>query len=371
MQKNCGWSPIHGAEMCNLTIPNGASTWYIIGSEENWGAQAMVLAQPAEPLIYTNTSLDPPHRAPSILLTQGIMALGLDPALGGRMTQAISNDTRWIATECSLELYVRSVNASVQNSIYQETTLATWSEITYNQTAIPGSKDGIYFSFVLPKNSSLGMKSENEFFIGYEGYSSMHYGLLSSFNGTVMGISDNLAFGEYGTISSDILQALFVQNFTNCATPDDKLSCAMANVASAISKTFRDSALTNARAAGFNVSASDVRNRANMTVGRTLVSATFVKVHWQWLSLPALVWILTATTWIGTTILTRRAKLQKWQNDILPLLFLYREDRVVASAGTDDAEESYSYGVSSKAFTLRAQSLQAKLFIKQDEAKLI
>ena len=133
----------------------------------------------------------------------------------------------------------------------------------------------------------------------------------------------------------------------------------MANVASGIPKTLHDSSYIAARLAGYNLSATDHHNVANMTVGQALVPAVFVKIHWPWLSLSIVVWILAASTWIATLCLTRDAKLRKWRNEILPLLFLYRGQ-----------ERFHYYGVSSLAFTTRAEDVQARLHVGTLEAKL-
>jgi hypothetical protein len=371
MEKNCSWSHTYGTTMCNLTIPNGASAWYLVGPD-NYGGQAMVLTQPSKPLIYSNITLPPPKSVPSILVTQLIMAIGLDPNQGAAMFAAVTNKTQYIATECSLELYVRRVNTSVQNSAYQETTLETWSEIEYNQVYAPGAPEGIYYSFVVPNNLTTGASNGSQFYIGYNAHSSMQSRLLSLFNGTVSGFSDSLTFGTANTVTSDILQTLYVQNFTNCATPADKLSCVMGNIASSISKTFRDSAVTNAQAGGFNASANDVHNAANMTLGQTMVSETFLRVRWQWLSVPVLVWVLTALTWTTTTVHTSRARLPSWRNQILPLLFLYREDRPTRNNTTTyDAGRSAADESSSSAYNLKASNLQVRLFMQQHEARLL
>jgi hypothetical protein len=389
---NCTWDPVASLEArslctditpqlqrscdsetgrCNLTIPNGVSTWYYIPSIASGGAQAMILEEPTTPLVYTNAS------APSVLLLQSIMAIGLNSSEGGAMTQAISNDTEWIATECSLELHVRSVNASVRKSIYQETTLGTWSDVHFPKadpsTLIPSSiyTDNIYWMFNVPENLRLGVSKNDVFAIGYYGYSSIRNNLRQSFNGTITGVSDSLQFGVPGTISSDILQTIFVQDFTNGATPKHKLTCAMSNVASAMSKTFRDSTLTMVIAAGANATANSDPNRANMAVGRTSMSATFVVVRWQWLSLPVLIWMLAAITMLSTAMRTRAEKLQKWRNDILPLLFLYRE--AGPTEGKDAADEGAGGLAASKmAFNSKAQSelIEARLVVRQNYAKL-
>lgn len=332
----------------------------------------MALQQPKKPLVYTNSSTsDLSARAPTIFIVQSIRALGLDPSKGGSMTQDISNTTKWVATECSLELQIRSVNVSVQNSNYYEETLATWSKIVYDQDrVVQGAPEGLYFSFVVPKDPSLGIHNPGDFYIGYNGHSSLQLSLLDNLNGTVFGFGDNLDFGDAGTVASDVLQTLFVSNFTTCVdSTRDKMSCLMSNIAAAISKTFRDSALTAAKARGYNATtASSVPNTANMAVGRTSVSATFVRVRWQWLSLPVLVWFLVLATWIGAAITTRRTKVQKWRNNVLPLLFLYRDEN--ASSGMIQEHKPLPVDAETS-FSARAQRIHARLVVQGNDSKLV
>lgn len=273
--------------------------------------------------------------------------------------------SRAICTQCQ---------RAIINSVYQENTLSTWSNITFNQTIIPGTSDATDIEFIVPADPSLGVHSGQHFYLGYSAQRSIQYSLASVLEGTVVGASDDLAFGTYGSISSDVLQTLFIQNFTNCDTPDDRLSCAMSNIASAMSKSFRDSAYTSAKAAGFNASASDLHNTANMAVGRTLISQAFVEVHWQWLSLPLLVWVMTVVTWIGTVGLTRRARLANWGNDIIPLLFLYREKHAITEEPQTSDEEDGRPGSSATMhvdFEKKSQHIQAQLRTRPGSVRLV
>ncbi|PYI07678.1 hypothetical protein BO78DRAFT_88345 [Aspergillus sclerotiicarbonarius CBS 121057] len=72
---------------------------------------------------------------------------------------------------------------------------------------------------------------------------------------------------------------------------------------------------------------------AQMAAGQALVSVMHISVHWQWLALPALVWVLVALVLMGTWWKTRRTRMPKWHNDPLPLLFLYREEMKRESEG--------------------------------------
>ena len=136
----------------------------------------------------------------------------------------------------------------------------------------------------------------------------------------------------------------------------------MSNVAKAMSKTFRDSAINSVRHSGspLNDTQESIYTRSNSTTGRTTVSANFVRVRWGWLSLSIVVWLMAAFTWISTSIITQRLELPKWRNDILPLLFIYR----------GDSEESRAHGISSEGFALSAEGIQARLYHEPHRAIL-
>jgi hypothetical protein len=50
---------------------------------------------------------------------------------------------------------------------------------------------------------------------------------------------------------------------------------------------------------------------------------TYVAVHWQWIALPILVWLLGIITLVGTILKSRRAVVPTWKNNVMPLLFIY------------------------------------------------
>ena len=358
---------------CIQTIPNSTSLEF---SFNNLGfgdryEQIMTLTRPLKPLVYTNrTTTVNLHREPNLVTLQLMMPQGLVESVGMNTAGGFSNDTKWIATECSLELYVRSINASVQYSIYQETTLATWSDTVTLDWKQPIMNSDVHTGFDVPKNTSLGVYEGDSFVFGRGAYKSLDQGLWRWMNGNVSGfltpyqpvfmdLDYSPSINDH-PFSQDILETLMLQNFANCPLIEEKFSCMMSNIAKGMSKTLRDSALSNAKIAGYNASSNNLFNPANMTIGQTLVSVVFVRVRWQWLSLSALVWISAAITWISTLILTRRANLQKWRNAILPLLFLYQ----------GDAGEVYDYGVRSLDFEMRAKSIQTKLHLKQHRARL-
>ncbi|KAL3480650.1 hypothetical protein BJX99DRAFT_5897 [Aspergillus californicus] len=111
--------------------------------------------------------------------------------------------------------------------------------------------------------------------------------------------------------TTDAIQALLYGNISGCEDiENDRFGCVMRKVADAMSKSFRDQAY--------------IDNEAGIAIGYTQVNATIIHEHWQWLTLPLLVWLLSAVTWLGTDWRTRRGKLQKWIDNPLPLLFLHQ-----------------------------------------------
>jgi hypothetical protein len=220
---------------CSLRIPKGIATWSVLSTDYCYPAQPLVLVKTSNPTVYKNAFVTN-ATGTSIFLVQWITALGLDVSKWRLMGEDISNKTRWLSTECSLELYVRIINASVQDSLYQESTLATFT----NFTSQPGDYADKPCRFNVPQNASLGIRSDDQFFLSLDSLNSMRVWLDTSFVDRVYATSDVATFGDSYAISGDILRTLFVENFEKCSTPDDRLSCVVANVAGAM--TFRDSA---------------------------------------------------------------------------------------------------------------------------------
>jgi hypothetical protein len=202
---------------------------------------------------------------------------------------------KWQGMECSIEPIVRSFNATVRGSVYREETLAVWTEGFFswerNWTSVP---TGLYFQ--RPWGSEFGTSRDSQFMLGSSAimgitdfFNSLFYGqfFLQTVNSVVFRTRESSIYAP-----SDFIQAMSLGNITGCDIRSvEKLECAMKNVAQAMSKTFRDSAYLEAN--------SDL-SRANMTVGRAMTSVSYVQVRWEWIVLPALVWVLGAGTLAGT-----------------------------------------------------------------------
>ncbi|KAL4874723.1 hypothetical protein BJY04DRAFT_233338 [Aspergillus karnatakaensis] len=323
----------------------GPSAWYRDGGS---ATQAMdVTPTTTNALVYNNTVFP---------VIQYVLALDSNttPDATWDVASLVNNQTIFQATECALQLTILTIQATVTNGVYTETTLSEWSEIE-----TPNATQRASYQVILspPQDQSPGVAetegaSNRTFGISYEAWSSITAFLNSIFAGSVNAASGHFGFsapnetsGLYAT--SDVLGALFYGSFRNSSVPfltvqgqeevssastcTDQLTCAIHNVAAAMSKTFRDTAFTSSSAASNGDQA--------LIQGKAFIVVPFVKVVWEWLILPLCVWALTLCVWIAAVVRTRRGGLYKWTNNPLPLLFLYRgQAETPAGAGVSQVQ---------------------------------
>ncbi|KAJ5769203.1 hypothetical protein N7520_003762 [Penicillium odoratum] len=221
-----------------------------------------------------------------------------------------TNSTKWQALECALQPIVRRFRPSVTGGIYHEDTLSVWKNRSANQDL-----DG--YSLSPPWGPEMGIEKNTTFMITFEAIRAMDP-FMYFFAGSVESALGRITFipveGYATYASADFMQAIAVSNITGCtATGSERLRCAMENAAAAMSKTFRDS----------TPSAADSQGAKSSTLGHAMSNTTYVTVHWQWISLPILVWLLGIITLVGTILRSRRAVVPTWKNDVMPLLFIY------------------------------------------------
>ncbi|KAL3447101.1 hypothetical protein BJX65DRAFT_308449 [Aspergillus insuetus] len=226
-------------------------------------------------------------------------------------------DTKWFATECAIEPFVRAFRPSGRQNIYSDETLAIWT----NRTGLTSTNP--IGSFESPSSwiSELGLEIFNQsrtfnysFLVATELSSFItdiftghytHYPMHSGYKATS---PSSLYAGQ------DIIQALGQGNIAGCSDAlESRLNCSMANVAAAISKTLRDAAFD----------ATSTANRASVVNGTVWMSESFITARWEWISLPVFVWVLAVFVVLGTVWKGRRAAVPIWKNDPLPLLFVY------------------------------------------------
>lgn len=301
---------------CTVTLPpSNVSAWYV-PSGPLLSPYIVNTINAREAAVYINSNLSVIQyiapRADLKLVTQGML----------------DHKTRWEATECVLEPVVRRFRATVKENSYSDETLATW---TNPWIQLPSSASAGWYltppaswwpSSSLPNNTNTQYSPESSFVFEANAITSIDAFLRSIFSGQTSRSMMDLVFAPastavYGGLSlyagSDVLQTLGMGNITGCSDIlADRLSCAMSNVAAAMTKTMRDSAYIADPAT------------AAMASGSALVGVVYIAVHWQWLVLPLVVWALGATLVVGALVKTRRTGVPGWRNDTLPLLFLYR-----------------------------------------------
>jgi hypothetical protein len=297
---------------CTVSLNSGVALWYL---PSGGNAQPVVM----ETLVASSNTT---HKTSEFPVIQYIMANGsnLKPEAGA-IHMEIDNNTQFIATECVLQPLVRSFKALVNMGVYQERQLAEWADV--NSTS-----DDIYqFSLNPSWNETFGTKKDETFGMTFEAKKALSGFVDDLFSGYAVAHGDSFVFrrnfgveGIYAT--SDALQAIFYNNLTNSNCPvNDQLTCAMQNVASAISKTIRDTAFTG------NVSyeppsvwgEKQIEFAKKTTTGRTMVTVTYISIHWMWLALPVAVWFLGSLSCICSAWSTHRVHIQTWMNSVLPL----------------------------------------------------
>ncbi|OKP09574.1 hypothetical protein PENSUB_5006 [Penicillium subrubescens] len=263
---------------CNVTLPksNVKASFKGVTSATTFSAFVSSAVGPDAALVFTNATMFPiqfitPRLANISVLADPIMNQGL----------SLGSDA-WEATECVIEPVVRLSRPSVRNNVFTDDTLAIWNTATAN------NETGRYFN--PPWGDDMGVQPNQTFILEREAEFAIRAFLINILSG---GFSHNPLHQSYGATSdnmeyaaSDILQALGREDIVGCSSESAiRLRCAMENIAAAISKTFRDTMYIQA--------ASKLEN-ANMTPGHVLTSVTYVSIHWQWIVLPVLVWILGA-----------------------------------------------------------------------------
>ncbi|KAJ5386958.1 hypothetical protein N7509_009499 [Penicillium cosmopolitanum] len=287
---NCTWDPMIAIQWDFKLLVEPFSTPIVIGS--------------GLPLVYTNSSLE--------AIMGPIQMIGPDSLVSSK-NHSYSRKTKWQAIECIIYPVARSFRASVTSGVYHEETLGVWEDI---DSLVIDQKTG-YFSFKPPWGPEMGMQNNQSLEIGYSASDSMRAFYKFLLDGKVFVDPwgpqyETNSEAIYATV--DAVQAVAHADIIDC--PYDtvqKLECAMKNMAQAMTKTFRDDGVTALSSSTNNTQA----------VGKAMSNMTYVSVRWQWIVLPALVWLLGLVTIIVTTSKTRRYRAPVWKNGIMPLFDLH------------------------------------------------
>lgn len=267
--------------------------------------------------------------------------------------EMLTRSTEFVATECALEMCAEWLQESVINSTLH--------------TTVQRSVCGWDYTLDVPSDFALALNSSDgsEFSLTHEAWEALSIFVSTIFGGAFHTVSDvaswvkneGVSF-DYATV--DTTQAIFYGNFSGCSgQEDDHLTCAVNNTAKAITKTFRDEAYIKSGLVGGNV-----------TVGQTMVMASFVRIDWVWLSLPLAVWLAAAVLWAATTWKTRKARLPSWNNNILPFLFLAKNPAHNSFKEIDGNVAAGAAGVSNRAFLDESKKITVRLRVADTRAHL-
>lgn len=135
----------------------------------------------------------------------------------------------------------------------------------------------------------------------------------------------------------DALLSLWTGNFTNCAYPNNRISCALDLVSKAMSKTFRDWPYTV--------------NGTQGMLGEAYSPVIHIRVSWVWIALLACTWLLAFVTFASTVWQSGTLGVHVWRNSTLPMVLMKLDGEV--EVGGDG-------GVEIKSLQRRARAMGGK-----------
>ncbi|KAJ5365853.1 hypothetical protein N7517_008739 [Penicillium concentricum] len=287
------------SKICSVYLKDSSSniSAYVQESGTLWGAPVSIGS--VEPLIYTDSIIPP------------IQLVAPDNLLPVEELWALESkiQPKWQAIECSIDPVVHSFRPTVRRGVYHEETLGIAKNGSFENLFM-----GSNYHMHPPWGPEMGVEKNKDFLIYKRTLTAIRYFFQDFFAGRAQ--LDPFGFHflpksvQYQYASADLIQLITLSNITGCLGGTAKqMHCAMDNVAEAMSKTIRDTP------SSFNLS---------NTTGQAMTSMTHVSIHWQWIILPVLVWLLGLVTVLGTIWKTRKATIPTWKNDTIPLLSVYK-----------------------------------------------
>ncbi|KAF2100126.1 hypothetical protein NA57DRAFT_56054 [Rhizodiscina lignyota] len=348
LKRSCAdFNNVNASTWCDAWLPNG----FTLRRQDNpHNLNVMRIGSPTEPVVeaYQELVLNRP-----MAIVDSISAFG---------SHLVNSTTKLVASECALTPCVRIYNTSIGSS--SRSTQAALSGAQYYEQTISSpftgyivdedTQDSIVPMSIVP---SLGIYSEN-YTIPYNINHGISFYLASILSGNVGTEGDDDY--EYqseeagietqnGDLTADLMQAIFLGNYSTCETPQNGNICAMQNLALGMTKAIRDSS--------WNLDTA----KPVMAKGHVLAPVTYVVVSWVWICLPVLIWLLGLVFLVGTVIETKRAGLFAWGLNPLPVIFLGFDAKARENINAE-------HGMSEKGLTKKAEELKVRLRINHNEA---
>ncbi|CAG8900297.1 unnamed protein product [Penicillium egyptiacum] len=283
--------------ICSVYLPGGSRNLSAAFQLNTFQGTPIVIGS-VDPLIYTN-SIIPPIQ----------LIAPVEQPRGEAWENKFSKQFKWQAIECSVDPVVHSFRASVSDGVYHQETLAISKNGSF--------EDSIHKHYHLHPTGGpeMGVERNKDFVIRSGSLVAIQYFFQNFFAGStrmdLFGFTFVPDSNKYKYATADLMQFITLSNMTGCAGgTTKKMHCAMNNVADAMSKSIRDTASSPNFA---------------IATGQAMTNKTHISIHWQWIILPVLVWLLGLLTLIGTIWKTRKAMIPTWKNETMPLLSLYRD----------------------------------------------
>lgn len=333
LERNCdNFNNVNQSTWCDAWLPNN----FTLKRDDNpkYNLDVMRIGTPELAYVEDYQNLLRP-----IAIVDAITAFG---------SHLVNKSTPLVASECALTPCVRIYNSTVTNGRYTEKLIG---DPFIGYIVDPETEDSIV---PLDVDHDLGIWAEN-YTIPYNTNHGMAFYVTDLLNGNVgtQGDTDyeyeSSSAGQgqaTDTPTADIMQAIFLGNYSGCATPENGNICAMENLAEGMTKAIRDYAGTQ---------------NSLLTEGHVFVPMTFVQANWVWICLPVLIWVLGLVLLVGTAIKTRKAGLWAWGLNPLAVIFLGFDAKARQQMNDD-------HGMSEKGLQRKADDLKVRLRVNHREA---
>ena len=360
LQTSCNTTALN----CTVGVPGGPSLVYGTGLRPSTNSEII-----SESINVSYTSSDEDVATSTWPVIQYVRALHVENifASSGYSYLPINNKTSFVATACSFDICAQLLDISVHGTEYTETQKQVFCNGTYPSTRESfGRFENTTHYLLSPRWDSDNANPTTNLAMGLWAYRAVSQFLEGLFDGYTMlqtgsapaaGINPTWEGDWYATY--DVLQAIYNGDLSGCKQGEDYLTCGMRNTAKAITKSLRDSAYMSSEA---QRSVPSRQSNDAVAAGDTFIVATFVRIHWWWLVLPALVWILSAVTLVGTVWKSTKTSMPGWRDNLLPLTMLYRGTR----GSADKSDDLYS----NQAWEQWAKNVHVALHVDKDHVAL-
>lgn len=296
---------------------------YVTGYTSTATLMATKVINPEDAVVYTNASSDKPLVS---LLSTVVQALRIDVdpynATSGGLR--FDNKTKIFAQECVIMPCVRAMRAFVRQGAYSERVLDTYMKLDDSDTGVIRPPWGPDKGIQPGDDNTFGVSSD------------VLIGMLEDQYPERI-LTGNVTADDGGTgllFTSDQLQNIYFANVSALETcpftspgRKDPFSCAINAVADAYTRTIRN--------AGYV--ANGTASLEGLAVGETLVTRTFIRVEWPWITLHVVVWLLTAVGWTGTVWRTKSLGIPFWRSNPMAIVYMYSAAQQLARGSTAES----------------------------------